>query len=206
MYLLKLINGEEVRLEKKKIIRKEELEIILATEELLERAEQEVIDLKNKLKEESKQEKAAAYEAGFQEGLAQFNEHVLFFGEKIKELRHLMQQQMLPLVLKTTKKIVGEQIRLHSETIVDIVMQAIKSVLQCKYIKIYVHKQDLESLEKKKESIKELFDQIESFQIEERSDIESGGCVIETERGILNATLENQFRALENAFEAHMKR
>lgn len=206
MYLLKMINGEEVRLEKKKIIPKEELEIILETTELLERAKQEIADLKKELKEEAKQEKAAAYEAGYQEGLTKFNEHVLFFGEKIKELRHLMQQQMLPLVLKTTKKIVGELIRLHPETIVDIVLQAIKSVLQCKYIKIYVHRQDLESLEKKKEAIKELFDQIESFQIEERSDIEQGGCVIETERGILNATLENQFRALENAFEAHMKR
>ncbi len=206
MYILKLINGEEVRLSQDKIIPKETLETLLETEELIEKAKQEIEDLKLQLIEEGKKEKKKGYDEGFQEGLSKFNEHVLLLGDKVKELRHLMQLQMLPLVLKATKKIVGELIRLHPETIVDIVMQSIKSVLQCKFVKIYVHRQDLEALDTKKESIKALFDQIESFQIEERADVVQGGCIIETERGILNATLENQFRALENAFEAHMKR
>lgn len=206
MYILKLINGEEVRLSQDKIIPKETLETLLETEELIEKAKQEIEDLKLQLIEEGKEEKKKGYDEGFQEGLSKFNEHVLLLGDKVKELRHLMQLQMLPLVLKATKKIVGELIRLHPETIVDIVMQSIKSVLQCKFVKIYVHRQDLEALDTKKESIKALFDQIESFQIEERADVVQGGCIIETERGILNATLENQFRALENAFEAHMKR
>ena len=32
-----------------------------------------------------------------------------------------------------------------------------------------------------------------------------GVCIIETEAGIINASLENQWRALESAFEAFMK-
>ena len=38
------------------------------------------------------------------------------------------------------------------------------------------------------------------------SGIEPGGCIIETEAGIINAQLENQWRSLENAFESFMKK
>ncbi|MBM3201675.1 MAG: hypothetical protein FJZ56_04625 [Chlamydiae bacterium] len=206
MYILKMPKGEEIHLDKTKIIRREELETIIETKALLENAAIEIDTLKEEIKEEGKKKHQEGYDDGFDKGLNRFNEHILLLEDKLKELQYLMQQQMLPLVLKATKKIVGEQIRLHPESIVDIVMQAIKSVLHCKFVKIYLHKQDMEMIEKNKESIKQLFDQIQSFQIEERSDVPIGGCVIETERGILNATLENQFRALENAFEAHMKR
>lgn len=206
MYLLKLVDGEELHLKEKKVIPKEELEAVIETEELIEKAKEQIADLKKKAKEECKEAKKKAEEEGFVEGLSKFNEHVLLLGEKVKELRHSMQQQMLPIVLKTTKKIVGEQLKLHPETVVDIVLQSVKSVAGCKFVKIYVNKSDLVYLEKEKESIKEIFEQLEILQIEERSDITPGGCVIETERGILNAMLESQFRALENAFEAHMKR
>jgi type III secretion protein L len=200
------MNGEEVRQGGKKIIPREELEVLLETEALLEQAKAEIVERKQELEEEGKKEKERGFQEGFQEGLMKFNEHVLLFQDKIKEMQYLMQQQVLPLVLKATKKIVGEQIRLEPETIIDVVMQSVKSVLHCKFIKLYLHKQDMDIVEQKKDTIKQLFDQVESFQIEERADVAPGGCVIETERGILNATLESQFRALENAFEAHMKR
>lgn len=48
-------------------------------------------------------------------------------------------------------------------------------------------------------------DQVESFTILDRADITPGGCIIETESGIINASFENQWRALEMAFERYMK-
>ena len=83
--------------------------------------------------------------------------------------------------------------------------QAIKAVAQATTVKLYVNRADLEYLEKEKEALKGAFEHLESLQIEERKDIEAGGCIIETEKGILNATLENQYRALERALEAHKR-
>jgi type III secretion protein L len=61
-------------------------------------------------------------------------------------------------------------------------------------------------LEAAKSQIKKVFEHLESLSIQERSDIEPGGCMIETEAGIINAQLENQWRSLEIAFESFMKK
>jgi type III secretion protein L len=60
-------------------------------------------------------------------------------------------------------------------------------------------------LEANKPRIKEILEHIQTLSIKERHDITPGGCIIETETGIINASVENQWRALESAFERYMK-
>jgi type III secretion protein L len=59
-------------------------------------------------------------------------------------------------------------------------------------------------LEQEKQEIKKIFEHLQSLSIQERDDVEPGGCIIETEAGIINAQLENQWRALESAFASFM--
>jgi len=113
---------------------------------------------------------------------------------------------MLPLVLKAAKKIVGDQIKLHPETIISIIEQIIKPVLTHHKVKLYLNKTDKEIIEKEKEEIKKLFERLEIFSLEENNTLEPGSCVIETENGIINASLENQWRAMEAAFQAFSKK
>ena len=205
MYCFKLIKKEALHTGDGKIIPKKDFEELLTAKALLEKVELDAKEITDAAHNESEVIKKAAEEAGFAEGLKRFNEQLLLFEDKLKVLKHELQKAVLPLVLKATKKIIGEELKQHPETIVSIVMQAIKSVIHAKLVKLYVNRADLEYLEKEKESLKNAFEHLESFQIEERKDIEPGSCIIETERGILNATLENQYRALERALEAHTK-
>lgn len=80
-----------------------------------------------------------------------------------------------------------------------------KSVAQHKKVTIYVNKADLENMEAHRNQIKELFENLESLSIRPRDDVTTGGCVIETEAGIINAQLENQWVVLERAFTSLMK-
>lgn len=205
MYCFRLIDKNAIHTGKEKIIKRADFEELLSAKELLEKAEQESQELLDQARKESAFIKDEAKLEGFQEGLNRFNEQLLLFEDKLKILKHEMQKAVLPLVLKATKKIIGAELKQHPESIVTIVMQSIKSVVQSKVVKLYVNRQDLEYLEKEKETLKKAFEHLESFHIEERGDIEQGSCIIETERGILNATLDNQYRALERALEAHMK-
>ena len=68
-----------------------------------------------------------------------------------------------------------------------------------------MNKQDKELLDKNRETIKQTLEQLEVLKIHERDDIAPGGCIIETEGGIINAQLENRWRILETAFESFMK-
>ena len=131
---------------------------------------------------------------------------MIYLDQKVKQMEHEMQKIVLPLALKAAKKIVGAQIDLNPDTIVEIVQQALKPVRQNHEIKIIVSKQDKEALESGKEKLKSLFDHLRILTIEEREDLTPGSCIIETESGIINASLDNQWRALEAAFEAFFKR
>ena len=188
-----------------KVIPAEEFSQLLAAAELLEKTEEECANKIERTKKNCQNLRKKAKDAGHQEGLDQFTAHVLYFEKQIKHTRHETQQQILNLALKAAKKIVNKELELNPETIVDIVKGTLRPVTQYSHVKIYVNKEDKEFLESEKQNLKETFERIESFSIVERNDVEKGSCMIETEAGIINASLDNQWRALEAAFEAFTK-
>ncbi|MCB1108836.1 MAG: HrpE/YscL family type III secretion apparatus protein [Chlamydiia bacterium] len=188
-----------------KVIPADEFSTLLEAKELLEKVQQNAEAQIERAKKNSQNIRKKAKAEGFQEGLNQLNEHILQFENQIKHLRHETQKQILPLALKAAKKIVNRELEVDPNVIIDIVTGALRPVTQYKQVKIYVHKSDKEILEKEKDNIKKILDQVQSFSIVERDDVEVGGCIIETEAGIINASLENQWRSLEAAFETFMK-
>ena len=155
---------------------------------------------------EAEKTKEQAFKEGFQEGLTSLNKHLFALDKELKELREEIQKKILPLSLKAARKIIGNELKIHPDRIVDIVLTSLKPVTQHRKIIIYVNKNDLKAIEKSKSQIRQIFEHLESLSIQERDDIEPGGCMIETEAGIINAQLENQWRALESAFESFMKK
>lgn len=206
MTLFSLIyQGNVEKTSAKKILKAEEFSKLVDIQDLLSEAHHDVKRLKEETLLECEKLKQAADERGFQEGLVKFNEQLIYLDRKVKEMQHEMQKMILPLALKAAKKIVGEQLALNSETIVDIVLQALKPVRQNHEVKIYVCKEDVAHLESSKNELKALFDHLRILTIEEREGLTQGSCIIETESGIINATLENQWRALAAAFENFLK-
>jgi len=189
-----------------KIIPASECSILQTADEILKTVKIEEIEYKRAALAEAEKIKEAAFQEGFQEGLKSLNSHIISLDHELKEIREEVHKKILPLALKAARKIVGEELKLHSDRIVDIVINALKPVTQHRKIVLYVNREDLESLEKDRARIKKIFEHLDSFSLQERSDIEPGGCIIETEAGIINAQLENQWRALESAFESFMKK
>jgi len=188
-----------------KVIPAEEYSTLLDAATVLEKAKEDAETYRKEVDEECEKLREKARNAGFDEGLATFNEHLIAFDKALRELRLELQNSIIPLALKAAKKIVGKELESHPETIVDIVLQTLAPVTQNQRITIYVNKADKEILETNRPRIKKVLEHIQNLSIQDRSDIAPGGCVIETESGIINATIENQWRALESAFEKYMK-
>ena len=205
-YFSLIYSGDIHKNDQDTFIPAKEFSELLNAREVLNKAKEDVTVYLEENKKECKKYLEEAKEAGFNEGLTQFNKQILHFQQKMKQIEHDLQNLVLPLALKAAKKIVGTELQSHPETIVEIVRQNLKAVTQAHHIKIYVNRKDYEFLEKKKKEIKKILDHVQTFTVEEREDVSSGGCIIETEAGIINASLENQWRALEAAFEAFMKK
>lgn len=205
-YFSLIYSGEIHKGSEEKVIPSEEFSELLKAVSVLEKAKKDVKLYLDNNKEECAKLLKKAEDAGFNQGLTEFNKQILHYEERIKQMEHDLQKTVLPLALKAAKKIVGRELESNPETIVDIVRQTLKPVTQNHHIRIFVSKQDKEILEKKKKDLKAILEHVQTFMIEEREDVTPGGCIIETEAGIINASLENQWRALESAFEAFMKR
>lgn len=192
--------------DEKKLIPAEDFSKLVEAHEIVEMAQKDAERLAKESKEKCKTLEAKAKEKGRQEGLESFNEMIFSIDEQLKAMRHSLQQMVLPIALKAAKRIVGKQLEIFPETIVDIVMQAIKPISESHQVTIYVNKEDKEYLDAEKPKLKEILQQAEVLTIQERGDVEKGGCIIKTESGMLNATIENQWRALERAFETYKEK
>lgn len=207
MKFFSLLSGKEARTAPgKKILPAEEFSTLADASEILSTVRKEAENFKRDTLVEAEKTKEQAFKEGFQEGLVSLNKHLLALDHELKAIRTDVQKKILPLALKAARKIIGEELKLHPDRIVDIVLTSLKPVTQHRKVIIYVNKADLQMIEENRPRIKKIFEHLENLSIQERGDIEPGGCMIETEAGIINAQLENQWRALESAFESFMTR
>lgn len=201
-----LIYGDKNKIvSNQRIIPAESIGQLLDAQEALSKVKDDVERYKLEVTQECEKLKVKAQQAGFEEGYQKWAEYIAKLEEEIIKVRQELEKLLIPVALKAAKKIVGREIELSEDTIVDIVSNALKAVSQHKKITIYVNKKDLDPLEHSRARLKEVFESLEVLSLRERSDISRGGCVIETEGGIINAQLENQWNALERAFATLMK-
>ena len=197
-----LIHGDRIcAAPRSKIIPASDFSTLLSAEEVLEQIKCDAERYRLQVAKECEGIKDVAFKEGYAEGFKMWAEELAGFESKVESLRKEMQQAIIPIGLKAAKKIVGREIELSEDVIVDIVASSLKPVAQHKKITIYVNKKDFDILEKNKPRLRDVFESLESLSIRSRDDIAPGGCVIETEVGIVNAQQEHRWKVLEKAFE-----
>lgn len=185
-----------------KIIPKEDFGNIVSSQEILVNVVQAAGVYRTAIAKECEEIKAAAHKEGFEAGYHEWAEVVRIVEKEVKLVREELQKSVMAVALKASKKIVATELATRPEVIVDIVMNTLKTVAQHKRIVIFVSKSDFEHIEKGKNRIKSIFEELETLSLREREDVEPGGCIIETEGGIINARLEDRWKTLEAAFDA----
>lgn len=201
-----LIHGDQIHIAPKtKVLPQDSFSTLKEAAEVLEHIKQDAEKYRLQVANECESLKENAFKEGYEDGFKQWAEHLVQFEKQVEAMQKEIQQLVIPIALKAAKKIVGREIELSEETIVDIVASNLKAVAQHKRIMIYVNKKELEILEKHKPRLRDLFEHLEGLSIRPREDIAPGGCVIETEVGIINAQIEHRWQVLEKAFETLMK-
>jgi type III secretion protein L len=189
-----------------KIIPQKEYSQLLEVKELLEKANKEVEKFNVKAQKKAEQLKQEAQDAGFQEGLLKWAVQLEALESRIKGVRKEFEDQMIELVISCTRKVVGNELKSNKNTILNIVKNSLKPVSTHKFVTIFCNKEDLKLLEKNKSALKEVLEQCQTLNIEARKEVEKGGCIIETEAGIINAELKMVFENLTIALKQYLKK
>ena len=188
--------------EGQKIIPASEFSSLVEAHKIVEQAKDEAVQYREEVAKECDQLKEEAKKAGFEEGLQQWNKQLALLEKETASVRQEMEETIVPLALTAVKKIIGHELKQKPATIVDIVSTALKGLSQHHKISIYVNKGELEMVEASRDRLKDIFEHLERLTISFRNDVEPGGCIIETEVGIINAQIDSQLKALEAAFHS----
>lgn len=200
-----LLKNEELHpATSKKVIPKSEFSTLLEAKEIVEKIQNETEEYRKQVAKEGESLKELAEKKGYEEGLEKWNEEISHLENEISKVKNEMEKAIMPLALAAVKKIIGRELELKPDTIADIVATALKSVTHHKKIKIYVRKSDVDILEKNRPRLKALFENLQSLTIATRDDVQEGSCIIETEMGIMNISLEAQLKALEAVFHDYL--
>ncbi len=201
-----LMKGDQiVEAPNSKIIPAKEFSTLLSADEVLKNITQDADTYRLQVSKEAEEIKEIAYKEGYENGFSKWAEHIINLEIEINNVHQELQKLVIPVALKAAKKIVGKEIELNEEIITDIVLANLKAVSQHKKITVYVNKRELEALEKNKNRLKDIFENLESLSLRERADVAPGGCIIETEVGIINAQMDHRWTILEKAFERLLK-
>lgn len=197
-----LIHGEKIHIAPNtKVISADAFSKVIDAQEVLKQVQEDAEQYKVEITTEIEKVKEQSQKEGFEQGYSEWVEKIAELDDEIKQVRSDMQKMVVPISLKAAKKIVGRELETSDSAVVDIISNSLKAVAQHKKIKIYVNRKDFEIVEANREQIKEVFEKVESLSIQPQDDVDPGGCVIETEGGIINAQIENQWMILENAFQ-----
>ncbi len=108
--------------------------------------------------------------------------------------------QMVELCIKIAKKVVGHELATTPQLILEAIRSASRQVTEANILKIYLNPKDLEIVE---DAVLKGVDLTGGSQVEflPKESIERGGCVIETDFGLIDATLGTRWKAIEESLE-----
>jgi flagellar assembly protein FliH len=160
-----------------------------------------------RLKDVQEQAYQQAYQLGLDEGreLA-FQEHQAQLNEKIddldqlltsivslkKELVNFNESHIVRLVTYVGKRIAMTEIHEKPETILSVIRQAVENAQNEEHVTIRVSPSDLEFIESVKDKLGKEMEFLQKAKIESVETISNGGCIIATNYGDIDASLEQR--------------
>ncbi len=151
---------------------------------------------------------ARGEKAGIESGNEKIESVVNRINKGLSELRKIRQdiyleteQEIVKLAMAIARKIVCNEIRVNKNTVVNVVKEAVKKVDGSERVKVKLSIKDFQFIKNEKPVIIDKITNIENVGFEMDESISDGGCIIETESGDIDARIEKQFQAVEEAFE-----
>jgi len=162
-----------------------------------------------------------AYEKGFENGerdalelvekriepvVQSFREAAIALEETKKAFYLSAEREAVELALAIAKKIVCHEISINKKAVINIVKEALKKIVDHKKIIIRLAPSDIRTMKDAKIQASSLTENLENVILEEDETIMDGGCVIETDLGEIDARIENQIQAVEEAFNSEINK
>jgi flagellar assembly protein FliH len=125
----------------------------------------------------------------------------------IREETYLhLEKEVVELALAIAQKVICHEITTDRETVVCVAKEALAKVDDPGTVKIKMNPSDLEFINETKFQLANLIPDLNNVTFEAEENIQSGGCIIETELGEIDARIEKQLQAVKESFLGAMEK
>jgi flagellar assembly protein FliH len=106
------------------------------------------------------------------------------------------EKDVLELASYLAEKVIFEKINLDKDIVVEVVRDALKYISGEVKIKIKLNPEDIDSIKDVKEDFLSQFDNIAEMELASDKAVSRGGCIIETDNGIVDSNISTRFEAV----------
>lgn len=116
------------------------------------------------------------------------------------ETYHRIEKEVVELALAIARKVICREIEMDRKIVACVAREALAKVEDPGKIKIKMNPQDLQFINETKYKFSDLIGGIDNVSLEAEENIQSGGCIIESSLGEIDARIERQILAVEESF------
>lgn len=189
----------------RRLVKAAEVATVKSAAEIIAAAEDEAARIREEAKVAFEEEKKRGYEKGLQDGKMEIAMQKLEQVDQSVAFMEAVEQKMADIVLKALKSCVVEIG--DKEMVVNIVRKTMNAVIRTqRRVTLKVAPEMVSTVKDRVAALRQDYPTVETFDVVEDPRLKGPACVLETEAGVADASVETQFAAIERSLRRHLSR
>ena len=186
-----------------RLVKATDVATVSSAAEIIAEAEAEAARIREEAKAAFEEEKSRGYEKGLQEGKMEIAMQKLDLVNSSVEFMGSVEGKMADIVMKALKSCVMEIG--DREMVVNIVRKTMAAVIRTqRHVTLKVAPEMAQVVKERVAALRTDYPTVENFDVVEDSRLKGPACVLETEAGVADASVETQLAAIEKSLARHI--
>lgn len=180
-------------------ITKEAHEASLEAKDILAKAQEQAVQILKDAQQEKEAVLAESTERGYAAGLDKWNDALADAWKQREVFLARHEAELIKLAVAIAKKVIGRSAEVDSGIVLQTAEEALRSVRSERRVTIKVNPADEAALRKQAGTLKMLGAEVGELVVVGNPSIEVGGCVVESDLGMIDAQIGTQLASIESA-------
>ena len=200
-----LVNKQNLTLASdRRLVKAAEVATVRSAEEIIATAEAEAARIREEAKAAFEEEKKKGYAKGLADGKLEISMQKLDLIDSSVAFMESVEDKMADVVLKALRSCVVEIG--DKEMVVQIVRKTMNAVIRTqRQVTLKVAPEMVDVVRARVAELKSAYTTIETLDVVEDPRLKGTACVLETEAGVAEASVETQIAAIEKSIQRHIK-
>lgn len=189
----------------RRVVKAAEAGIVADAAAVMAGAEAEAARIREDAKAAYEQERRRGYQDGVNEGKMEIAMQKLELVDSSVVFMERVEKKMADIVMKALRTIVSDIG--DTEMIMQIVRKTLSAVIRTqRMVTLKVAPDMLETVKARVGELRVQYPSVETFDVVEDARLEGAACILETEAGVADASVETQLAAIEKSLQSHISR